>query len=97
MLRAPLEAPMIEANVRIPTPVNEPVLAYSPGSPERAQLKEALQRMAGERIEIPLVIGGKQVRTGRTIEVHMPHRHRLVLALAHEADAAHLEQAIAAA
>jgi 1-pyrroline-5-carboxylate dehydrogenase len=88
---------MIEANVRIPTPVNEPVLAYSPGSPERAQLKEALQRMAGERIEIPLVIGGKQVRTGRTIEVHMPHRYRHVLALAHEADAAHIEQAIAAA
>jgi 1-pyrroline-5-carboxylate dehydrogenase len=96
MLRAP-EAPMIEANVRIPTPVNEPVLPYSPGSPERAQLKEALQRMAGERIEIPLVIGGKQVRSGRTAEVRMPHRHRHVLALAHEADAAHVEQAIAAA
>jgi 1-pyrroline-5-carboxylate dehydrogenase len=92
-----LEPPMIEANVRIPTPVNEPVLSYSPGSPERAQLKETLQRMAGERAEIPLVIAGRQVRTGRTLEVRMPHRHRHVLALAHEADAAHVEQAIAAA
>src|SRR5438309_3497768 len=88
---------MIQANVRIPTPVNEPVLPYSPGSAEKAQLKEALQRMAGERIEIPLVIGGKQVRTGRTVEVRMPHRHQHVLATAHEAEPGHIEQAIAAA
>ena len=88
---------MIEANVRIPTPFNEPVLAYAPGSPERAHLKETLQRMAGERREIPLFIGGKEMRTGRTLEVRMPHRHRHVLALAQEADGAHVEQAIAAA
>ena len=90
-------AAMIDSNLRVPAPANEPVLAYAPGSPERAQLKEALQRMSGERIEIPLVIGGKQVRTGRTQEVHMPHRHRHVLATAHEADAGQVEQAIAAA
>ncbi|MCA1828099.1 MAG: L-glutamate gamma-semialdehyde dehydrogenase [Myxococcales bacterium] len=88
---------MIDANVRIPTPVNEPVLPYSPGSPEKAQLKEALKRMAGERIEIPLVIGGKEVRTGRTSEARMPHKHQHVLATVHEADASHVEQAIAAA
>jgi 1-pyrroline-5-carboxylate dehydrogenase len=88
---------MIQANVRIPTPVNEPVLPYSPGSPERTQLKEALKRMAGERIDIPLLIGGKEVRTGRTVEVRSPHRHQHVLATAHEGDAAHVEQAIAAA
>ena len=88
---------MIEANVRIPTPVNEPVFAYAPGSPERAQLKEALKRMASERIEIPLVIGGKEIRAGRTHEVRMPHRQQHVLDTAHEADATHVEQAIAAA
>ena len=88
---------MIEANIRIPAPANEPVLPYSPGSPERAQLKDALKRMAGEKIEIPLVIGGKQVRTSKTIEVRMPHRHQHVLAVAHEGDGAHVEQAIAAA
>ena len=88
---------MIDGNVRIPTPVNEPVLPYSPGSPEKAVLKKALERMSGERIEIPLVIGGKEVRTGKTIEVRMPHRHQHVLATAHEGDAAHVEQAIAAA
>jgi 1-pyrroline-5-carboxylate dehydrogenase len=88
---------MIDGNVRIPAPVNEPVLSYSPGSAEKAVLKKALERMAGERIEIPLVIGGKEVRTGKTIEVRMPHRHQHVLATAHEGDASHVEQAIAAA
>src|SRR4051812_26798974 len=96
-LRALRRRAMIDSNVRIPTPVNEPVLPYSPGSPEKAQLKEALKRMSGERIEIPLVIGGKQVRTGRTFEVRMPHRHEHVLATAHEGDPSHVEQAIAAA
>jgi 1-pyrroline-5-carboxylate dehydrogenase len=88
---------MINANVRVPPPVNEPVLGYAPGSPERALLKETLKRMSGERIEIPLVIGGKQVRSGKTIEVRMPHKHAHVLALAHEAEPSHVEQAVAAA
>src|SRR5436305_671865 len=88
---------MIDANVRIPTPVNEPVLPFAPGSPEKTVLKKALERMAGEKIEIPLLIGGKEVRTGKTIDVRMPHRHQHVLATAHEGDASHVEQAIAAA
>ena len=88
---------MIQANVRVPPPVNEPVLGHAPGSPERVELKRTLERMAAERIEIPLVIGGKQIRTGKTVEVRMPHRHKHVLAVAHEADAAHVEQAIKAA
>ena len=88
---------MIDANVRVPTPVNEPVLPYTPGSPEKAELKDALKRMGSERVEIPLLIGGKEVRTGRTIEVRSPHRHAQVLAVAHEGDASHVEQAIAAA
>ena len=88
---------MIDATVRIPTPVNEPVLPYAAGSPERAQLKEALKRMSGERVEIPLLIGGKEVRTGHTAEVRSPHRHDHVLGVVHEAEAAHVEQAIAAA
>jgi 1-pyrroline-5-carboxylate dehydrogenase len=88
---------MINANVRVPPPVNEPVLGYAPGSPERALLKETLKRMSSERIEIPLVIGGKQVRSGKTIEVRMPHKHAHVLALAHEAEPSHVEQAVAAA
>jgi len=88
---------MINANVRVPPPVNEPVLGHAPGSPERALLKETLKRMSSERIEIPLVIGGKQVRSGKTLEVRMPHKHSQVLAIAHEAEPIHVEQAIAAA
>jgi 1-pyrroline-5-carboxylate dehydrogenase len=88
---------MINAVVRVPIAENEPVNSYAPGTPERAELKESLRRMSAERIEIPLVIGGKQVRTGKLAEARMPHQHSHVLASFHEADASHVEQAIAAA
>jgi 1-pyrroline-5-carboxylate dehydrogenase len=82
---------------RVPQPVNDVNKAYLPGSPERAELKARLSRMASERIDVPLVIGGKEVRTARTERAVMPHDHRHVLADWHLADAAHVEQAIAAA
>ncbi len=85
---------MINAIARVPPPQNEPVLPYTPGAPERASLQAALQRMASERIEIPVIIGGKQIRTGKKDEVRMPHKHSHVLATLHEADASHVEQAI---
>ncbi|WP_224249047.1 L-glutamate gamma-semialdehyde dehydrogenase [Hyalangium gracile] len=85
---------MINAIARVPPPQNEPVLPYTAGSPERAALQAALQRMASERIDIPVIIGGKQLRTGKTDEVRMPHKHSHVLATVHEADAGHVEQAI---
>ncbi len=61
--------------VQVPHPVNEPVKGYGPGSPEKASLKGRLVEMLGERIEIPLVIGGREVRTGRTSTV-VPARSR---------------------
>jgi 1-pyrroline-5-carboxylate dehydrogenase len=82
---------------RVPPPVNEPNKSYVPGSPERAELKARLKQMAAERIEIPLVIGGREVRTGRTAQSVMPHDHRHVLADYHLAGPEHIEQAIAAA
>jgi 1-pyrroline-5-carboxylate dehydrogenase len=88
---------MINATVRVPAAKNEPILSYAPGTPERADLKEALKRMGSERIEIPLVIGGKQIRTGKTGEARMPHLHRHVLATYHEAEPSQVEQAIASA
>ncbi len=88
---------MINAAIRVPIAKNEPINSYAPGTPERAELKEALRRMSAERIEIPLIIGGKQVRTGKLGEARMPHKHGHVLASFHEADASHVEQAIAAA
>ena len=69
----------------VPKPQNEPVLAYGPGSPEKKALKAELKRMLSEKIEIPLVIGGKEVRTGNTAEAVCPHDHRHVLAVYHQA------------
>jgi 1-pyrroline-5-carboxylate dehydrogenase len=82
---------------RVPTPVNEPVKAYGPGSPEKAELKARLRAMAGERVEIPLVVGGREVRTGRTSPAVMPHDHAHVLGEFHHASPAEVEQAVAAA
>src|SRR5512141_1204817 len=82
---------------RVPQPVNEPNKAYAPGSPERAELKARLKTMAAEKIEIPLIIGGKEIRTGRTHDAVMPHDHGHVLAQYHLAGPAEIQQAIDAA
>ena len=84
-------------NRRVPPPVNEPVKSYAPGSPERAALKERLRSMSGEQIDIPNIIGGKEVHTGELAESVMPHNHRHVLAHWHRASAATIDQAITAA
>src|SRR2546426_3058798 len=82
---------------RVPPPVNDPNRAYLPGSPERAELKARLKAMAGEKIDIPIIIGGREIRTGRIEHAVMPHDHRHVLADFHTASAEHVGQAIAAA
>jgi len=81
----------------VPPAVNEPVRTYAPGSPERADLHRRLAEMAGERIAIPLVIGGERVETGTTFEAVMPHDRAHVLADVAKGDASHIERAIAAA
>ena len=82
---------------RVPEPVNEPNNTYAPGSPERAELKARLKSMAAEKIEIPLIIGGREIRTGKTEKSVMPHDHGHVLAEYHLAGPEHIQQAIAAA
>ena len=82
---------------RVPPPQNEPNLSYAPGSPERAELKAKLKAMAAQRIEIPLVIGGREIRTGKTAQAVMPHKHAHVLADWHKAGKQEVEQAIKAA
>jgi 1-pyrroline-5-carboxylate dehydrogenase len=82
---------------RSPEPVNEPVRGYEPGSPERAELRARLDELATRQLEIPLVIGGDEVRTGDTFEAVMPHRRSHVLATVHKGGAAEVERAIAAA
>jgi 1-pyrroline-5-carboxylate dehydrogenase len=82
---------------RVPPPVNEPIRDYAPGSPERASLQLRLEQMRNERVEIPLIIGGKEVRTGTIKEAVMPHDKDHVLADVHQAGPKEVEAAIEAA
>jgi len=88
---------MSDAMYDVPFPQNEPVKGYLHGSPEKAELKAELKRMAGEQIEIPLVIGGKEVRTGKLGDCVMPHDHRRVLGRYHQAGEKEVKAAIRAA
>ena len=88
---------MSNGQFRIPEPRNEPTLSYAPGTPERAALKDRLSEMTSREIEIPLVIGGREVRTGRIAEVRVPHRHAQRIARFHQAGAAEVQAAIEAA
>src|SRR5262249_55622632 len=81
---------------RPPPPRNEPVLDYTSGSSEREELRVRLEQMKGERIEIPVVIGGEEIRTGNTFEAVMPHDKDHALADVHMAGPGEVEQAIAA-
>ena len=78
---------MTHARFRVPPAVNEPNLTYAPGTAERATLESTLRRMRGERLDIPLVIGGKEIRTGDLGEAVCPHDHRHVLATFHQGNA----------
>jgi 1-pyrroline-5-carboxylate dehydrogenase len=71
--------------IKIPYPANEPVLVYAPGSPEKASLKAELKKMLGEEIEIPLIIGGKEVKTGNLADCRCPHDHNHILGRYHKA------------
>ena len=88
---------MINARVAVPTPVNEPVLSYAPGSAERQELKARLDELAGRTIEIPLVIGGEEVTTGNLGQCVLPHNHRHVVATFHKGNAETVNRAIDAA
>ncbi len=88
---------MSNAIFKVPEPKNEPVLQYAPGSPERAALKAKLAELSAEPVEVPLVIGGKEVRTGRVLEMRAPHDHELVLGRFHQAGPEEVQAAAGAA
>jgi 1-pyrroline-5-carboxylate dehydrogenase len=96
---APRSAPLagFSGTRRVPPPQNEAIKSYAPKSPERAEIKARLKSMSDETIDIPLVIGGRDVRTGDTSPSVMPHDHKHVLGHYHRATATHVTQAIAAA
>ncbi len=78
-------------------PVNEPVLNYAPGSKERTLLKDALEDARSQQIDVPMYIGGEEVRTGEKRKLSPPHDHQHVLGYFHQGDRAHVEQAVQAA
>ena len=82
---------------RLPPTHNEPIRSYAPGTPERAELKSRLDTMEGECPEIPLVIGGKHIRTGDIAKATSPHKHGHVTATWHKARTQDVQAAIAAA
>lgn len=88
---------MANAHFVIPTPINEPILSYAPGSKERATLEARLATMSSEVVDIPMVIGGKEVRTKKTGKATKPHNHRHVLGNYHEGDQSTTRAAIDAA
>jgi 1-pyrroline-5-carboxylate dehydrogenase len=96
-LSTPAQPPAFDGNRRIPDAWNEPIRSYAPGTPERDELKAMLKTVAGERPEIPLIIGGEEIRTDRKRQAVMPHDHGHVLADAHQASGEHVAKAIEAA
>ena len=88
---------MFNGIFRIPQPVNEPCLQYAPGSPERAELSSRLQEMLNGQIDVPMIIGGEEVRNGNLADIRCPHNHQQVLGKYHQADGEYAIKAIDAA
>jgi 1-pyrroline-5-carboxylate dehydrogenase len=81
----------------VPTPINEPVKGYAPNSPERIELLKTLKELKQQQRDIPMHIGGQEIRTGNKKDITPPHDHQHVLGQFHEGDASHVAQAIDAA
>lgn len=83
--------------ITFPSPANEPVKSYLAGSPERVALEKELERQSNIVVDIPIIIGGKEIRTGNTGKVTCPHDHKHVLATYHKVGKEEIEMAIEAA
>uniref|UniRef100_A0A832DEU5 L-glutamate gamma-semialdehyde dehydrogenase n=1 Tax=Ignavibacterium album TaxID=591197 RepID=A0A832DEU5_9BACT len=88
---------MSNAYFKVPLPVNETVKSYKPGSPEREELKKKIAELKSQQIEIPLIIGGEEIRTGNTEEIRIPHNHSHILGVYHKASKKEVDMAIEAA
>ena len=92
-----LQQNMSLGNFKVPAPVNEPVKEYRSGSSERQTLKQALKEYRAQETDVPMYIGGQEVRTDRKLRISPPHDHKHTLGYFHEGDSQHVEQAIDAA
>jgi len=88
---------MSNAHFKVPTPYNEPIKSYAPGSAEKNDLKKKLKEMQSTNIEIPLIIGGQEVKSGNTAVISAPHNHKLKLGIYHKAGDKEVQLAIQSA
>jgi len=88
---------MFNCIFHVPEPVNEPILQYAPGSSERAELTGKLKEMLGKQVEVPMIIGGKEVCSGKLADIRCPHDHQHLLGKYHQADTSYVTQAVDAA
>ncbi len=88
---------MFNGIFRVPQPVNEPVLDYAPHSSERAEIQGKLREMLAGQIDVPMIIGGQDVRCDTCTEIICPHDHQHILGKYHQGNALYVEQAIRAA
>ena len=88
---------MSNGSFSVPQPYNEPIKSYQPSSPERHELKQKLVELQSTQIEVPLIIGGEEVKTGNLGEIRAPHNHDLKLGVYHRAGKKEVERAIKAA
>lgn len=75
----------MSGTIRVPVPVNEPVFSYHPGDPARSELQRRIAEMASDDVEIPVIVGGKEIRTGDLREIRSPHNHDQLLGTWHAA------------
>ncbi|MDD9930438.1 MAG: L-glutamate gamma-semialdehyde dehydrogenase [Candidatus Marinimicrobia bacterium] len=88
---------MQNAKAIVPKPINEPILSYAPGTPERAALKARIEELKSQQIEVPLIIGGQEIKTGNMGEMRVPHEHEHILGHYHMAGPKEVKMAIEAA
>jgi len=88
---------MFNGIFQIPAPLNEPSLQYAPGTPERSDLKAKLKEMLSKQVDVPMIIGGDEIRNGKLADIRCPHDHNHVLGRYHQADASYVTKAIDAA
>jgi 1-pyrroline-5-carboxylate dehydrogenase len=88
---------MNNGHYSLPLPKNETVLSYAPGTPERARLKEVLAELKSKQVDVPMYIGGKEVKTGNKIAIRPPHEKKHILGHFHYGEAKHVKAAINAA
>ncbi|WP_257668372.1 L-glutamate gamma-semialdehyde dehydrogenase [Parapedobacter tibetensis] len=88
---------MLKGFFNVPNPVNEPILSYAAGSKERQLLQQAVQTALAAQIDIPMYIGGEEVRTKKTTAIRPPHQHKHVLGKYHQGNKSHVKAAIEAA